>query len=133
MHLNVLVSKRSEQRQRADRYTDIAYDVEVTLEEVAQATLQHEVMFQLPEFGHGASAEPYRVDSAHDFRADQSSDPSSGGRRVRMAKLRDGRWYGGFYVYAPEHQANDAECIQALKAALTRVILAALRAGRFGT
>jgi hypothetical protein len=35
----------------------------------------------------------------------------------------DGHWYGGFYVFAPEHQADDTQCIRSLKAALARAVL----------
>jgi hypothetical protein len=53
--LDVSVIKRSEQRQRADRYNDIAHDVDVavTFGRISAAALNTDVQFHLPEFGGG--------------------------------------------------------------------------------
>lgn len=123
MNVNISVLKRSEQRQRADRYSDVAYDVQLTVEPRAQAASDQDLVFALPEFRDASGSELYRVDSAHNFRAGQTSDSSASGRQPRLAALREGRREGGFYVYASEHQASDAQCIQELRGALTRAVL----------
>lgn len=127
VQLDVSIVKRSEQRQRADRYSDIVYDVDVTvtLGGSSAAALDGDIQFHLPEFGRGAGAEPYRVGSAHDRVAltDYCKTRAGVGRATLVAKLVDGHWYGGFYVYAPEHQADDTQCIRSLKAALARAVL----------
>lgn len=127
VQFDISVVKRSEQRQRVDRYGDMAYDVEVavTLGGSSAAALANDIQFHLPEFGRGAGTEPYRVDSAHDRRAvtDYRKTRAAAGEATLVAKLVDGHWYGGFYVYAPEHQADDTQCIRSLKAALARAVL----------
>lgn len=127
VQLAISVVKRSEQRQEAGRYSDIAYDVDlvVTLGGRPGAALDNDILFHLPEFGRGAGTEPYRVDSAHDRRAetDYRKTRAEAGQTTLVAKLVSGHWYGGFYVYAPEHQADDTKCIRSLKAALARAIL----------
>lgn len=123
--LDITVVKRSDQRQSAARYTDVAYDVEVKVCGLPGAILAEEVLFHLPEFGPGPSTEPYRVDSAHDRRAvtDYSKTRFGAGEATVVAQLVNGQWHGGFYVFATNHQADDAQCIKSLKAALTRAIL----------
>lgn len=125
--LEISVVKRSEQRQREDRYSDTAYDVDVklTMDACPAEVLENDIQFFLPEFGRESSIEPYRVDSAHDRRA-VSEYPKTrfGAGQVSLAaKLVGGHWYGGFYVYAPAHQADDKNCIRSLKASLARAIL----------
>ncbi len=122
--LDITVTKVSAARQRAATYSDVAYDVEVVLSGVASEVLGGDVVFRLPQFGRGAVAEPYRVDSAHDRRelADYQLRHHGGGNTL-VAKLVNGHWHGGLFVYAPEHQRDDARCIESVRAALTRAIL----------
>lgn len=123
--LNVLVTKRSAQRQASHRYSDVAYDVSVKLEGLSSEILNDDILFHLPEFGRNAHFEPYRVDSAFDHRAkaDYSKTRLGDGKATLLAKLVDGCWHGAFYVYAPEHQVDDAQCVNSLKIALIRAIL----------
>jgi hypothetical protein len=123
--LDIAVIKRSELRQRAAPGSDIAYDVSVNLTGIDTQILEEEILFHIPEFGQGADREPYRVDSAHDRRAevDYVKTRFGSGLATVAAKLVEGHWYGGFYVYAPEHQASDVRCIHSLKVALARAIL----------
>lgn len=123
--LDITVIKLSDQRQNAGRYADIVYDVQVRVRGLSAARLDEEVLFHLPEFGLGPSLEPYRVDSAHDCRAitDYRKTRFGAGEATVVAKLVNGEWHGGFYVYAADHQADDAHCIKSLKAALARAIL----------
>lgn len=123
--LDISVIKRSEQRQRADRHSDVAYDVVVTLSGISTAILDSDIVFHLPEFGRDAGLEPYRVDSAHDRRAltDYRKTRFGAGQATIVAKLVGGSWHGGFYIYAAKHQADDTLCIRSLKAALARAIL----------
>lgn len=125
VNLNISVVIRSGQRQRADRFSDVAYDVVVTLDGISASELDNEILFHLPEYGQEAGIEPYRVDSAHDLRGttDYRKTRFGAGEATLVAKLVHGRWHGSFYVYAPEHQANDTQCIKSLKAGLARAIL----------
>lgn len=127
VRLVISVVRRSEQRQRTVRYSDIAYDVDVTvtLGDSSAAALDDDILFHLPDFGRGAGTEPYRVDSAHDRRAvtDYRKTRAGAGESTIVARLVNGHWYGGFYVYAPEHQVDDTQCIRSLKAALARAVL----------
>lgn len=123
--LGIFVTKRPEQRQRAERFSDVAYDVVVTLGGLSAAALNSDILFHLPEYGREAGVEPYRVDSAHDRRAatDYRKTRFGAGKSTVVAKLVDSSWHGGFYVYAPMHQADDRQCIKSLKAGLARAIL----------
>lgn len=127
VRFNVSVVRRSEQRNSAGRYDDIAYDVEVavTLGGDSVTALDNDIHFHLPEFGRAAGFEPYRVDSAHDRRAvtEYRKTRFGAGQATCVAKLVDGHWNGSFYVYAPEHKADDSQCIRSLKVALARAIL----------
>ena len=127
VRLDISVVKRSEQRQIADRYFDIAYDVDVKVKVggASAAVLESDTQFHLPEFGREAGTEPFRVDSAHDRRAvtDYRKTHLGAGQETLVANLVDGHWHGGFYVYAAEHQADDTRCIRSLKVALARAIL----------
>lgn len=127
IQLDISVVKRSEARQQSHRYSDIAYDVNVmvTPNSSFARTINGEIQFHLPEFGQGAGTEPYRVDSAHDRRVvtDYHKTHAGPGGTTLVAKLVDGHWYGGFFVYASEHQADDSQSIRSLRAALARAIL----------
>lgn len=125
VEFDISVIKRSEQHQRAGRFNDIAYDVVVRVGGISAADLSKDILFHLPEYGREAGIEPYRVDSAHDRRAatDYRKTRFGAGEATLVGKLVGGRWYGGFYVYAPEHQADDTKCIMSLKAGLARAIL----------
>ena len=125
VELSIEVAKYSAQRQRADKYSDSAYDVNVKLSGVSTSLLGGEINFHVPEFGRDVGAEPYRVDSAHDRRAqaDYEKTRFGAGRGTLVAKLVDGQWHGAFFVYAAAHQADDTQCIRSLRAALARAIL----------
>lgn len=127
VQLNIAVIKHSPQRQRSHVYSDIAYDVNVTvaLPDDSPESLKGEVLFHLPEFGRDAGKEPYRVDSAFDRRAttDYRKTRAVDGNSTVVAKLVDGHWHGSFFVYAQEHQEDDTQSIRSVKAALARAIL----------
>lgn len=127
--LDIVATKYPEQRQRADRNSDIAYDVSMTLRmnDAGSATFP-EVQFFLPEFGQESDYEPYSVDSAHDRRVDTAPSKTrhGAGRSTLGAKLVDGHWYGGFYVYSPIHQQDDSRAIRSLRGALARAVLPSL-------
>jgi hypothetical protein len=125
VELNVQVIKLTEQGQDAGRFSDVVYDVQVSLDAIPGAAFDGDILFHLPEFGQEAGVEPYRVDSASDRRAaaDYRKTRFGAGAAAIVAKLVDGRWRGGFYVYAAKHQADDTQCIKSLKAALARAIL----------
>ena len=129
IQIEISVVRRSQQRQQAHRFTDVAYDVDLNValggSRRLETSLEGDVLFHLPEFGRGASAEPYRIDSAHDRRAetDYRKTRAGAGEQTLVAKLVDGHWHGGFYVYAPEHQADDTNCLKSLEASLARAIL----------
>ena len=123
--LEISVVKRSDQRKRQEQYSDTAYDVEVVVTRGGIPATKLESAFQLPQFGL-MDAGPYRVDSAHEWRRGSERyrlNLSGKGEPPRVAKLLRGRWSGAFYVYAHEHQTDDARCIKSLKAALARAIL----------
>lgn len=126
--LDISITKRSNRRQRADCYSDVAYDVVVTLGGLTPEEAARDIVFHLPEFGQSVDMEPYRVDSAHDCRADADYRKThlGAGQLPLVAKLVEGRWHGALYVYAPEHQADDSRCIRSVKAGLARAILARL-------
>lgn len=123
--LDISVIKCSEPHQGSDRFSGVAYDVVVTLGGILPAALHSNILFHLPEYGRAAEAEPYRVDSAHDRRAatDYRKTRSGAAGTTLVAKLVDGHWHGGLYVYAQEHQADDTRCVKSLKAGLARAIL----------
>lgn len=127
VQIDIAVVKHSQQRQRSLVYSDVAYDVVVTvaLPEVSPESLNGEVLFHLPEFGHDAGKEPYRVDSAFDRRATADYQKTRAADRDSsvIAKLVDGHWQGGFFVYAQDHQEDDSQSIRSVKAALARAIL----------
>lgn len=123
--LDISVVKQSAKRQRAEIYSDVVYDVEVKVRGISSSLLSRDIIFHLPEFGREAGIEPYRVDSAHDRRAaaDYQKTRFGTGRGTLIAKLVRGQWYGEFFVYAPEHQADDTHAIRSLRAGLARAIL----------
>jgi|GEM_PF-1891392 len=127
VQLDIAVVKYSQQRQRPHFYSDIAYEVSATLAfpDGSPVSLEGEILFQLPEFGRDAHKEPYRVDSAFDRRAatDYRKTRAANRDSTVIAKLVNGHWYGGLYVYAPNHQKDDSQCIRSVKAALARAIL----------
>ncbi len=127
VQLDISVVKHSERRQQSHRYWNISYDVNVMLTSGANfaRALDGEIQFHLPEFGLGAATEPYRVDSAHDRRVetDYRKSRAEAGGTTLVAKLVDGHWHGGFFVYALEHQADGSTSIRSLRAALARAIL----------
>jgi hypothetical protein len=125
INLDISVVKHLPSRQRAEMHSDIVYDVDVKLKGISASLLGSEIIFHLPEFGRGAGVEPYRVDSAHDRRAaaDYKKTRFGTGQGTLVAKLVQGQWHGEFFVYAPEHQADDTQSIRSLRAALARAIL----------
>jgi hypothetical protein len=125
INLDISVIKHLPRRQRAETYSDIAYDVAVKVKGISASLLDSEIVFHLPEFGRSAGAEPYRVDSAHDRRAaaDYQKTRFGTGQGTLVAKLVQGQWHGEFFVYAPVHQVDDTQSIRSLRAALARAIL----------
>ncbi|OZI62128.1 hypothetical protein [Bordetella genomosp. 11] len=124
----VTVTKRSTARQRAVNFTDIAYDVTAEVQGADGAILYRQPQFFLPEFRAADGTERYRIDSAAAFRADERFPVTRqrNGRELMTAKLIDGRWEGGLYVYATDHQQDDARCVRSVKASLARHILPAV-------
>src|SRR6218665_2350846 len=127
IQLDISVVKHSNTRQQHHPYTDIASDVNVmvTSSGSVKSTMEGEVQFHLPQFGQGAGVEPYRVDSAHDWRVVTDYRKSRTGMdgTTLVARLVDGHWHGEFFIYAPEHQGDDSQSIRSLRAALARAIL----------
>lgn len=127
IQLDISVVKRSKTRQQSARYSDIAYDVDimVTPSRSFPRAVDGEIQFHLPEFGQDASKPPYLVDSAHDRRlvTDYQKTRAGQGGSTLVAKLVNGHWHGGFFVFAPEHKADDSQSIRSLRVALARAIL----------
>ena len=127
VQLDIAVVKYSPQRQRPLVYSDSAYDVSVTvaLPDGSPESLEGEVLFHLPEFGRDARKEPYRVDSAFDRRAttDYRKTRAADRDSTVVAKLVNGHWHGGFFVYAQNHLEDDSRSIRSVKTALARAIL----------
>ncbi len=123
----IRVEKYPPEQQRVDRYTDIAYDVTVEVSGLAPETIEKTPQFFVPEFGTNG-VEPFRLDSHHAYRADNGYAVTRGrsGEGILTAKLINGCWKGGLFIYAPEHQLDDARCIRSVKASLVRAILPAL-------
>jgi hypothetical protein len=126
VELDIQVAKYPPEKQRADRYRDVAYSISV---QVRGAGLDGSLKgpttkFVLPDFAKD-NGEPYRVDSAHTHRHDDRFGVTrrGSGRGLLTAVLREGRWEGGLFIYAPEHQLDDARCLSSVKAALVRSIL----------
>ena len=123
--VDIAIEKRSVARQRD--HLDVSYDVRVSVPDAMHKT----VRFRLPEFVTQAGDEPYRVDSNHEFRLDDTYAITRGrkGEHICSVGLIDGKWEGGFYVYAPEHIQDDSRCQRALQAALFRAIMPNIRPG----
>lgn len=129
IQLDIEIVKYSERRTRAHHYSDIAYDISALVRNTGLGVeaAERSAKFLLPQFNspHG---EPYRVDSAHthrhadDFPVSRLVDK----RLLIVACLRDLRWEGGLFIYSLHHQADDANCLKSVKAALARKILPAV-------
>lgn len=132
--LDVSIRKYPDARQRAHEHFDVAYDVEVRVTGLPAEALAGDVFFHLPQFGTATRGEPYRIDSAHDRRVTPDYPKTSdGGRNTLVAKVVDGHWHGGLYIYAPEHQIDDGRCLTSVRAALAQAILPQLPLPPLGT
>ncbi|SAI46933.1 Uncharacterised protein [Bordetella ansorpii] len=118
--LKVKVAKR-----KVQFVSHLEYDVAVDLSGAGLANQPH-VNFILPEHGK-AVPEAFRVDSAASHRSlDEPVIRSKRDERLLSARLIEGHWEGGMYVYAAEHQQDDRNCIGWVKASLARAVLSAL-------
>jgi hypothetical protein len=124
--IRIDIEKRGPALQR--RYLDVAYDVTVEVSGVAAEVLEASPRFLLPDFRMPDQREPYRLDSAHYHRVEHDFPVTRNheGRQLMTAELINGRWVGGLFVYAPDHQVDDSSCLRAARAALVRAILPAV-------
>jgi hypothetical protein len=133
--IDVTISELPEARQRAERFSDIAFDVSVKVDGISPAILTKDIRFLLPDFDKCGN-EPYRIDSAYLYRADDGDyavTRRGAGKGLMTAKLINGSWRGGAYIYAPEHQNDHSRCHKSIKMSLIRAILPALTSGVYCT
>jgi hypothetical protein len=123
--VEISIDKRPLERQSDSQ--SVAYDVRMSVPDA----MHKKVRFELPEFVTRSGDEPYRVDSSHEFRLEDTYTITRGrqGKSICSVALIDGKWEGTFYVYAPEHMHDDSRCMRALQAALFRAVIPNLRPG----
>ena len=129
--LRIEIVKLPPERQRADRYTDVQYAVEVELKGLPDEIRARDNWFVLPEF-FSNKRELYGVDSNWNYRVDSGEDAprrSNGNGKGLTAKLVDGKWSGGLFIYVSEHQRNDESCLKSVRSALARAILPVVTSG----
>lgn len=125
--LTLEIERRSQARQRADHFSDVAYDVRAKITAADSEMITGDLIFLLPNFAK-SSGEPYRVDSAHQFRQEVEHfavTRDGRGRGLMTAKLVAGEWQGGLFIYDHAHQLDDIKCLGSVKAALARALLGA--------
>ncbi|UPG83884.1 hypothetical protein L2Y94_10990 [Luteibacter aegosomatis] len=124
--LDVSVIRRPPEQQRADKYLDVAYDVEATVRGIPSDALAGERWFLLPEFS-GQRANDVIIDSNFDFRVELAHDLTvtrdRAGKKLRTAALEGGVWRGGLFVVAADQAEEDSRVIKNVKVALARAIL----------
>lgn len=124
--IDVKIVKYPYERQRAATFLDVAYDVSVEIKGADPRILAQNPIFILPEFIRPSDdVILYAVDSGHPFRVESKNTITRGreGKNLLTAKLIDGRWLGGLFVFDAGHKMDDEHCIRAVKAALVRAIL----------
>ncbi|WP_061291998.1 hypothetical protein [Azotobacter vinelandii] len=109
------------------RYSDISYVLEVRALDHMNNGVQNPFFFIMPTF-ESQSGEPYRVDSAYNYRHSSKFSVSRGpdGRGLLTVEGEQGRWGGGMYVYDWRHQQDDRNYKRVVSAALARKILPAI-------
>lgn len=112
-------------RVQSARYSDISYRVHAQV--TGLEALTQVPVFVLPQKTLLNGREPFRVDSAHDRRVDSGKDATLGrSGQLLEAKLVNGHWHGGLYVYDQHLQQNDADCLSWVRHSLTRAIYGSL-------
>ncbi|MBN6150165.1 hypothetical protein JR065_07420 [Xanthomonas sp. AmX2] len=134
VRLDLTIAQYPSQRQRPEKYLDVPYDVTAQLMGVEPQTAASDLFITLPEFFSGKGVENFRVDSAYWHRASLEKAglrprAKAPGRNTLVAKLKDGTWTGGLFVYSLQDQKDDAQCRRNVTAALSRGLLAAVAPG----
>lgn len=130
VRLDMAITKYPLVRQRVEKYTDVPYEITARLLNVDPLIVASDPFILLPEFYSGKGVEKFRVDSAHWHRAPlekagmRPADRATK-RNTRVAKLKDATWTGGLFVYWPDDQQDDANCLRNVTAALSRSLLSA--------
>lgn len=134
VRLDMSITKYPLARQRVEKYTDVPYEIKAQLLGVDPLIATSNLFILLPEFYSGKGLEKFRVDSAHWHRAPlekagmRPADRATN-RNTRVASLKDATWTGGLYVYWPDDQQDDTECLRNVTAALSRSLLSAAAPG----
>lgn len=134
VRLDMAITKHPLALQRVERHTGVPYEITAKLLGVDPLIAGSDLFILLPEFYSGKGLEKFRVDSAQWHRAPlekagmRPADRATN-RNTRIAKLKDVTWTGGLYVYWPDDQQDDADCLRNVTAALSRSLLSAAAPG----
>lgn len=110
------------------RYSDSSYSLDVRVLDQMGNAVQIPFFFIMPIFKSSTGDEPYRVDSAHNYRHSSKFSVSRypNGKGLLTVEGEHGRWGGGMYVYDSNHQRDDSNCKRIVASGLARKILPAV-------